>query len=239
MRISVCLASYNGALYIKEQVASIIMQLGENDELIISDDGSMDDTLKILKTFSDTRIKIYSNCGKHGFINNFENALNHANGEFIFLSDQDDVWKPNKLEVCISYLEKYDMVLHDAGIVDKNGIFQNRLYSQFLHNGKGFWANMWKTRWLGCCMAFRKEVLECALPFPKHIVGHDGWISFIGLAKYSYAYIPDVLIDYRRHGGNSSSASDKSENSIYYMLVTKRLWTIIEVVKRLVLRKLF
>lgn len=232
--ISVCLATFNGALYIHEQVTSILMQLSENDELIVSDDGSKDDTLEILSSFRDNRIKVYLNTGEHGFVRNFENALCHAKGEYIFLSDQDDKWRANKIKVVLSYLEHYDMVLHDAEIVDQNGASMCRLYSESLHHGTGFWANMWKTRWLGCCMAFNSRVLEYAMPFPKHTVGHDYWISLIGLAKYSYVYIPDVLIDYRRHGSNSSSASGKSGNNIYYMIVTKRLWTLIEVVKRVV-----
>ena len=88
--ISVCMATYNGEKYLREQVGSILTQLGENDELVVSDDGSTDSTIDILKSYNDPRIKIFINTGRHGVNSNFENALRHADGDYIFLSDQDD-----------------------------------------------------------------------------------------------------------------------------------------------------
>ena len=236
MSISVCIASFNGEKYLKEQILSVLPQLGEEDEIIVSDDGSTDETMVILESFHDPRIKIFVNEGKHGFIWNFENALEEAKGDVIFLCDQDDIWKPNKVKVVIQALQDHDMVLHDAEIVDKDGDKTGKLYSEGLHKCKGFWSNIWKTRWLGCCMAFRRCVLEYALPFPHHIVGHDGWISAVGLAKFDYYYIPDVLMCYRRHGDNASTASGRSDKSLYFMLIQKRLWVVIELGKRLLRR---
>ena len=236
MKISVCIAAYNGGRFIREQVMSILPQLGEEDEMVVSDDGSTDDTIAILESFHDPRIKIFVNEGRHGFIWNFENALKHSSGAFVFLCDQDDVWKQDKVKVVIQALEKHDMVLHDAELVDQDGVKTGKLYSDGLHQRKGFWSNLWKTRWLGCCMAFRRNVLEMALPFPHHIVGHDGWISAVRLAKFDYDYLPDVLMWYRRHGDNASTASERSSNSWYYMLIRKRLWLLVEVTRRL-LRK--
>ena len=238
MSISVCIAAFNGANYIREQILSILPQLGENDEIVVSDDGSTDDTIAILESFKDQRIKLLVNEGKHGFIWNFENALKEAKGDIIFLCDQDDIWKPDKVKVVLSALKDHDIVLHDAEIIDKDGVKTGTLYSEGLHKREGFWSNLWKTRWLGCCMAFRRNVLEYALPFPIHIVGHDGWISVVGLAKFDYYYIPDVLMWYRRHGDNASTASGRSENSLYFMLIQKRLWAVIEIGKRLLRREL-
>ena len=238
MSISVCIAAFNGANYIREQISSVLPQLGENDEIVVSDDGSTDDTIAILESFKDQRIKLLVNEGKHGFIWNFENALKEAKGDIIFLCDQDDIWKPDKVKVVLSALKDHDIVLHDAEIIDKDGVKTGILYSDGLHKREGFWSNLWKTRWLGCCMAFRRNVLEYALPFPSHIVGHDGWISVVGLAKFDYYYIPDVLMWYRRHGDNASTASGRSENSLYFMLIQKRLWAVIEIGKRLLRREL-
>ena len=238
MMISVCVAALNGANYIREQISSVLPQLGENDEIVVSDDGSTDDTIAILESFKDQRIKLLVNEGKHGFIWNFENALKEAKGDIIFLCDQDDIWKPDKVKVVLSALKDHDIVLHDAEIIDKDGVKTGILYSDGLHKREGFWSNLWKTRWLGCCMAFRRNVLEYALPFPIHIVGHDGWISVVGLAKFDYYYIPDVLMWYRRHGDNASTASGRSENSLYFMLIQKRLWAVIEIGKRLLRREL-
>lgn len=238
MSISVSIATLNGERFIQEQMMSVLPQLSEDDEVVVSDDGSTDETIAILESFHDPRIRIFVNEGKHGFIWNFENALTKAKGDVIFLCDQDDIWKPDKVKVVLLALKDHDIVLHDAEIIDKNGVKTGILYSDGLHKREGFWSNLWKTRWLGCCMAFRRNVLEYALPFPRHIVGHDGWISAVGLAKFDYYYIPDVLMCYRRHGDNASTASGKSEKSLYYMLVQKRLWTIIEIGKRLLRREI-
>lgn len=237
MSISVCIASFNGERYLKEQISSVLSQLREEDEIIVSDDGSTDETFAILESFHDSRIKMFVNEGRHGFIWNFENALKKAKGDVIFLCDQDDVWKPNKVEIVMEALQNHDIVLHDAEIVDKDGNKTGNRYSEGLHHRRGFWSNLWKTRWLGCCMAFRRNVLEYALPFPRHIVGHDGWISAVGLAKFDYYYIPDVLMWYRRHGENASTASGESHNSWYYMLIKKRLCLLIEISRRLLERK--
>ena len=237
MMISVCIATLNGGRFVREQVKSVLPQLSEDDEVVVSDDGSTDDTVEILKSINDKRMKICKNEGRHGFIWNFENALKKAKGDVIFLCDQDDIWKPNKVEIVMETLKDHDIVLHDAEMIDQDGVMTGKLYSDGLHQRKGFWSNLWKTRWLGCCMAFRKNVLEYALPFPHHIVGHDGWISAVGLAKFDYYYIPDVLMGYRRHGENVSTASERSHNSWYYMLIKKRLWLLIEVGRRLLKKK--
>ena len=237
MKISVCIANFNGGRFIREQVMSVLPQLGEDDEIVVSDDGSTDDTITIFESFHDHRIIICQNEGRHGFIWNFENALMKTTGDVIFLCDQDDIWKPNKVETVMAALKNHDIVLHDAEIVDKDGKKTGIHYSDGLHQRKGFWCNLWKTRWLGCCMAFRRNVLEYALPFPHHIVGHDGWISAVGLAKFDYYYIPDVLMWYRRHGENASTASGESHNSWYYMLIKKRLCLLMEISRRLFERK--
>ena len=238
MKISVCIATFNGGRFIREQVMSVLPQLGEEDEIVVSDDGSTDDTITILESFHDHRIIICQNEGRHGFIWNFENALMKTTGDMIFLCDQDDIWKLKKVEIVMEALQNYDIVLHDAEIVDKDGNKTGIRYSEGLHHRKGFWSNLWKTRWLGCCMAFRRNVLEYALPFPRHIVGHDGWISAVGLAKFDYYYIPEVLMWYRRHGENASTASEESHHSWYYMLIKKRLCLVMEISRRLLKKDL-
>lgn len=102
--ISVCIATYNGEKYLKEQLDSIIPQLTAQDELIISDDGSKDTTMEIIKRYAanDSRIKVYKGPGK-GVIANFEFAINQTQGEFIFLADQDDVWLPEKVQTNLDF----------------------------------------------------------------------------------------------------------------------------------------
>ena len=227
--ISVCMASHNGGKYIKQQIDSILSQLSLEDELIISDDGSSDSTIEIIKRCNDSRIKLYvmehnsKGMKPHYYVTkNFENALKYVNGDYIFLSDQDDVWMPNKVSVVLEILKKVDLVVHDAELIDGDGNNMGKNYYSFLHQSSGFLMNLWQTRFLGCCMAFRKSVLDDCLPFPNNIVGHDYWIGMYALIKYEVTFIPDILLKYRRHGGNVSPSSEKSNNSLFYKLYTKR-----------------
>lgn len=224
--VSVCMATYNGQKYIKEQMDSILCQLSDQDEVIVSDDGSKDKTIDILKSYHDNRIKIFINKGKHGFVGNFENSLRHASGDYIFLCDQDDYWKPNKVEVVLKALEKYDLVIHNAELVDGQGKSLGKTYYDTLHHKTGFLANLYKTRWLGCCMAFRKEVRDYCLPIPEKLTGHDYWIGMLGMLRFRYKFMDDVLMCYRRHGDNVSPSGEKSNHSLWYKLVTKR-WNLI------------
>ena len=117
--ISVCMATFNGEKYLKEQIKSIIAQLDINDEIIISDDGSTDSTIEIINSFNDFRIKLYQNSFKN-LISNFEFTLNNASGDYIFLSDQDDIWLPNKVELCMKSLISADLVMTNCKLVDSN-----------------------------------------------------------------------------------------------------------------------
>ncbi len=221
MKISVCMTTYNGERYIMEQISSILMQISDDDELIVSDDGSHDRTLEIVESLKDPRIKIFQNKGKHGFMYNFENALSKAQGDYIFLSDQDDIWIPDKVRIILNELKECDLVVHDAQLVDGDGRDMKKNYYSSLHSRTGFWSNLWKNRFLGCCMAFRKEILGDCMPFPKHICGHDLWIGLIAIKKYKVSFIPDILICYRRHGDNATPASDKSTLSLYQQIVNR------------------
>ena len=232
MKISVCMATFNGGRFIREQVMSILPQLGEDDEIIVSDDGSSDETINILNSFQDRRIKIIVNKGRHGVVPNFENALKYSSGDYIFLSDQDDVWKTNKVEVILKQMRQYDLVVHDAEMIDGEGHSLGKTYYSTMHHKKDFLSNLWKTRWLGCCMAFRREVLKFCLPFPSNIVAHDYWIGMLGMLKFRYRFFNDILICYRRHGNNTSPSGEKSANSMFYKLVTKRMNMLVALVNR-------
>ena len=230
--ISVCMATFNGGKYVREQIESILPQLDISDELIISDDGSSDGTLPEIKKIGDGRIKLYNNGGKHGFVGNFENALLHSKGDVIFLCDQDDVWAENKVQVSLSYLELYDLIVHDAEIIDGDGRKKGFSYYSIMHKGTGFFMNFWKTRFLGCCMAFRRCVMEYFLPIPEKVIAHDYWIGMLSLTKFNVKFVPDVLILYRRHGENFSPSGGKSTHSLFFKLFTKRAVLIFEIVKR-------
>lgn len=209
---SVCMATYNGGKYIREQVDSILAQLGPKDELVVSDDGSSDDTCRILSSYGDNRIKIFKNEGRHGVVKNFENALKHASGDYIFLSDQDDTWLPNKVSACVAALAGgADLVLHDARIVNQSGAVVAESFFALRNSRTGYWRNLYRNSFLGCCLAFRKETLRYILPIPGGIAMHDIWIGLLVSRKGRVELLREPLLCYRRHGANASPTSEKSD----------------------------
>lgn len=218
-KISVCIATYNGEKYIKEQVDSIIRQLGPNDEVIISDDESSDATINILEDYHDDRIIIYHHVSKgaNSFEKataNFENALNHATGDFIFLSDQDDIWREGKVKTMTEALKHNLFVqcqLETFGVVDDN---LNHILGPL---PKSLIYCLYKLPFVGCCMGFRRELLELALPFPKGIRVHDAWLGMIGKISGRAAFVSNPFQLYRLHN-NNVSGSAKSDNSLFVKL---------------------
>lgn len=219
--ISVCIATHNGEKYIQEQINSILSQLSSEDEVVISDDGSSDSTLEIIKSYNDSRIHLYEQKSPVGLLAheyatlNFENALNHAKGEFIILSDQDDVWCDNKVEVIKKYLRDYPYIVSDCYVTDSNLniISETRFTKDESYHINKYAALVLSTPYQGSCAAFRREVLEKALPFPKGLQSHDRWIGDVAAFFFSVKIVPDSLIYYRRHEGTASNALGGSGKS--------------------------
>jgi len=234
--VSVCLATYNGENYIAEQINSILNQLDQNDELIISDDGSKDNTLEIVKLIKDNRIRIIINSGIHGYTHNFENALKESKGDYIFFSDQDDVWLPDKVKTMLSLLKTDKYVISDAYITNENLEITGKL-SSWRSYKKGYFRNLYKSIYAGCTCAFTKNIKEYVLPFPKtKLIQHDNWIGLLCELKYRVEYVNQPLILYRRHTENASSSSSKSMKSFFYML-KYRFVLFVTTIFRAVIRK--
>lgn len=208
IRISVCMATFNGEKFVEKQLSSILSQLGQHDEVIISDDGSVDDTLVIINKFADSRIKVFLNKKRYGPVGNFENALRHASGELIFLSDQDDVWLSGKVSTVSSLLKNNDLVLTNCKVVDEFGNLLSNSFFDSRNSKKGFWINLYRNSYIGCCMAFRRDILSYVLPFPHFIHMHDWWIGLLVEAKGNIAFCQDPMIMYVRHGGNASPTGE-------------------------------
>jgi glycosyltransferase involved in cell wall biosynthesis len=214
MRISVCIPTYNGEKYIKQQLDSILIQLGEDDEVIISDDSSSDLTVEIIKKINDDRINLIENCKFKSPIFNLENALKHAKGDYIYLSDQDDVWLSNKVSITQNYLEYYDVVVSDCVLVNEKGEIVQESFFKLNNSKKGLFNNLKRNSYIGCCMAFKRSVLMKILPFPKDIPMHDLWIGFVSEIYNKPIFIKDKLILYRRHNNTASSTGKKSKYSL-------------------------
>lgn len=214
--VSVCMTTFNGEKYIRNQVDSILSELEVEDELIVSDDNSFDDTLKILNSYNDQRIKIYTNDNRKGIIGNFENAIKKSSGDYIFLSDQDDIWIKGKVEKTVTLLKKSDLVISDAYIIDENETKLNTSFFEVNNTKYGFFVNIIKSGYLGCAMAFKKEVKNYILPFPIKIPMHDLWIgSLVYLLGGDVTFSKEKMILYRRHGNNASYSGEKSKISYF------------------------
>lgn len=230
MKISIAMATYNGADYILEQLQSFIDQTLLPDELIITDDCSTDKTEEVVNEFS--RIApfpvIFNRNEKNlGYCGNFNAALMKATGDLVFLSDQDDVWFPEKIQAMVNLanLNPDSLVfMNDAELTDKdlNSVGLTKL-GQIKSAGFGFDAFV-----MGCCCAVRKELLEICMPIPDGYKSHDRWlVDFAeGLdAKYVES---TVLQYYRRHGSNESQfianrTSRVSQYHVYWELVKRVL----------------
>ena len=202
MKISVALAACNGGKYITEQLGSILPQLSENDEIIVSDDNPAGDTRGAVEAVGDSRIIYIEGEGK-GVVKNFENALAHTTGELIFLCDQDDVWLPGKVSAVTDAIKSgSDLVLHDARIVDENLSEISPSYFALHGTNTSFARNIIRNTFVGCCMAFTKEVLAECLPFPD-VPMHDWWIALEAMKRgRRVTLIDSPLILWRRHGNN-------------------------------------
>ena len=229
---SVCIATYNGEQYIAEQLISILSQISEDDEVIISDDNSTDKTIEIIKNFHDPRIIIIRNTtSRHGAIGNFENALRHVSGRYIFLSDQDDIWFENKYQVMLSYLKKYDLVHCNSKVVDDSLNILNNSFYDVLHNGTGIIKNIKKSTYFGSHMAFNSRLIKYILPFPNtEEIGHDLWIGLVSELKGSVIFINDTLMYYRRHANAFCSIFEGSKRSLCKKLYG-RILMLVELLK--------
>lgn len=230
-KVSVAMATFNGEKYIKQQIDSILINLNENDEIVISDDGSTDNTINIISSYSDKRIRLI-NGPKNGIKKNFENAIKNSNGKYIFLADQDDIWMKNKVNLLLKKFEDNHctLIVHDAEIVnDKNDQIIINSFFDYRKSGAGAIKNIVKNTYIGCCIAFDSKIKESILPIPNNIEMHDQWIGIINDLKYQKSvFVSEKLIKYRRHDSNFT----KLKHHSFLKMLKNRLTLIIELKKR-------
>jgi len=229
--ISICMATYNGEKYIKKQLDSILHQLRDEDELIVSDDSSTDATLEIIRSYNDCRIKILQNQKFSSPIYNFENALKYAEGDVVVLADQDDVWDDNKLQVIRENFENKSseilLQMYNGKCIDE---FENTIEEDlfaYLHVREGFMRNIIKNSFIGCNIAFTKNLLDVSLPFPKNLPMHDMWLGCTAYLYGNVEFIDIKVFNYRVHKNNYSMKN----NSLWQKLIW-RYNLIINLLKR-------
>lgn len=232
VKISVCIATYNGDKYIKEQLQSILAQLGPNDEVIVSDDQSSDNTIAVISSFNDPRIKIYSHKKianpYHGAYTNIyyvyrnvENALLHATGDRIFLADQDDIWLPGKVARMMQEFDNgNECILHDNTVINNQHQVLLDSYFNRTRPGHSWFRFIIKCPYQGASMAFTRRIKDLCLPFPtNNPLSHDHWIACIAWTHgKNISFVKESLMLYRRHGHNVSPSSEKSPNPLSFKL---------------------
>ncbi|WP_319481208.1 glycosyltransferase family 2 protein [uncultured Draconibacterium sp.] len=219
MVISVCIPTYNGELYIKEQLDSILNQTRAVDEIIISDDSSTDKTVEIIRSYNHPKIKLFEKQRFSNPIFNLEFALKQAKGDYIFLADQDDVWMPDKVEVLVNELAISKLVISDGVVINQEGKEIASSIFDIYNSRKGFCKNLVKNSYMGCCIAFHKDLLPIVIPFPKKIAMHDLWIGLNAELYTKPVFCPAKLIKYRRHDFNKTPLDSKTNsNSLFYKI---------------------
>jgi glycosyltransferase involved in cell wall biosynthesis len=215
MKKTVCMATYNGAQFVVRQLESVLKQLEMEDEVIIIDDRSSDNTVQTIKDHFGERVQLHVNETNLGAIKSFEKAISYAKGDILFLCDQDDVWEDDKVRTVMKAFkeEDADLVVHDAVVVDGNLDVINPSWNDYNGNNinQGILGNILKNAYTGAFMAFKKELLPDILPFPFSIEMHDQWIALVSMLKRKkIVFIDKKLMKYVRHGGNVTGMKKRS-----------------------------
>lgn len=206
--ISIVMATYNGEKYLREQVDSLLTQSYPSLEFVFVDDASSDETLAILQEYvsRDPRIRLIINPFNQGLLATFETGIRAAKGKMIALSDQDDVWMPEKISLLAGTIGSHSLIYADSALTDaagaRTGKFSDRNhlcdYPTALHYVFG-------TKAMGHAMLFKREIINIALPFPDY-VGHDYILGFTAAALNGVSYLPATLVNYRQHSSNTMGA---------------------------------
>ena len=206
MKNSIAMATYNGAEYLQAQLQSFIDQTRQPDELIITDDCSTDETEAIVRDFAQTapfKVLFSRNEQNLGYCGNFNAALMKTTGDLVFLSDQDDVWFPEKIEHMVSVAERNPdalVLMNDAALTDGelNEVGLTKL-GQIRSAGISMDGFV-----MGCCCGIRRELLDLCMPIPAGFKGHDNWIVWLAEGLGGKIVDDKVLQYYRRHESNES-----------------------------------
>ncbi|MFA5239542.1 MAG: glycosyltransferase family 2 protein [Phycisphaerae bacterium] len=220
--IKILLATYNGQEYLAEQIDSILAQSNQDWQLLIRDDGSDDDTVRIIEDYANRlpdKIRlIKDNVGRLGASLNFGKLLEYADAEYIMFCDQDDVWLPNKIEMALNAMKAAEQVYPDKPILihtdlkvadsELNTIADSMWIYQKLFPEAGNDLNrvMAQNVVTGCTMMINKKARAVSIPVPDEAIMYDWWLALnvCRHGKIVYVSIPSVL--YRQHSGNEVGA---------------------------------
>jgi glycosyltransferase involved in cell wall biosynthesis len=213
MATSVCMATYNGEKYVERQLQSILDQLTDGDEVIVVDDCSTDGTVTVVRGLHDPRIVLESNDRNRREVYSFSRAISLARHQYIFMSDQDDIWLPGRVRLMTRALQTSLLATTNFDWVDRDErplqLSHDGVLPQDSHRHLKNIADIFagKTNYFGCAMAFRRELLPLIVPIPDYVESHDLWVALAGNLVGSNVHLSDKTFWKRSHGSNATSTT--------------------------------
>jgi glycosyltransferase involved in cell wall biosynthesis len=208
--VSIVIATYNGNLYLAQQMESVVAQSYPHIEIIVVDDCSTDNTMEILKSFQlkYSNIKIFCNEYNLGYIKNFEKGCSLATGEFIALCDQDDYWHPDKIKKMQAAIGDYPLIYCDSVLCDESlkpiGVnISDRVNCRDFDNclQQAVFCRIY-----GHATLIKKSFMQKAIPFLE-VIPHDWWLCYMATFYGGMKYLPEPLASYRQHSANIFGAA--------------------------------
>jgi glycosyltransferase involved in cell wall biosynthesis len=225
-KVSILLATYNGEKHLEKLLDSIVTQSCQNWKIIARDDHSADNTLNILKSFQKKRpnkiVIIEDDFGNLGVCGNFERLMEYAETDYIMFADQDDIWKPDKIEISLNKIIDVEtktpeipiMIHTDLEIVGEKLNVISRSFWEFnqidIQSENNLQKLFYRNVATGCTMIFNKIAKDISLPFPRELRVHDWWINMQVAAKGKVEHLTIQTVLYRQHQNNVIGAKRKT-----------------------------
>lgn len=219
------MATYNGAKYLEEQIDSILRQTLPASEIVVCDDCSTDRTIDILNEYSkkDGRFRVFVNEKNIGFKRNFEKAVSLCQGDYIALSDQDDIWMSNHLELLMNAIDDKILSCGNAQLIDENGanigitFWEQESFDSIPTTDmeKALSITLYRSPYQGAAMMIKKELLEYALPIPQSATFHDSWFAHMACFCGGIECVNEPILKYRRTDNSVTGKRDSRRSKLW------------------------
>jgi glycosyltransferase involved in cell wall biosynthesis len=214
--VSIALCTYNGAAYLKEQLDTLVDQTYPNCEIVIVDDGSKDNTVKILQEYACKypQISIHINVENLGYTRNFEKAIRLCKGDYIALCDQDDIWDKNKIKIMVALIGDNILAYHDSEFVDEMGGSIGKRLSDVknCYSGGDSRIFLFENCVLGHATIFKRDLLKYVGHFNDTVI-HDRWLAYVGTNNGNILFVDQPLVNYRQHVNANTNILQQERNN--------------------------
>jgi glycosyltransferase involved in cell wall biosynthesis len=214
-KVSVAMTTFNGERHLEEQLNSILNQTVQVSEIVVCDDGSTDETVRILEKFSKfLNLRYFVNERTLGFVKNFEKAISRCTGQFIVLADQDDIWYPEKVQVLLDSIGDNLMIHSDCDLINEEGEVIARNFKGVINTHKEPQDFLFSNIVTGCTAMIHRDLLIYALPFPEGISYHDWYLAIHASYLGKLTYTSRSLTGYRQHASQDTGSGTGEKSSI-------------------------